>query len=475
MRYVCSVVVLLSILLGTQSQATTLLEKQSYLYVSIDDQGVIVIFRIDNQSGDLIFVKSIPAGGKPGPFIIDQTHKLLYAAISSNKTVRSFRIDENTGDLSLLGSVDISWNPTFISTDRKGRYLLLTFFSDNKTSVFSIAENGAVQSGAIQVLSAERNPHSILIDKSNQFVFVPCRTAEAIQQYRFNEVSGLLSSNVPDKIASPDSTGPRHIASHPFLGMVYVVNEFGRSVTGYKIDAMNGTLTKLQTLTMQPEDPQNLAIVGNQGGADIKITPDGRFLYATNRVPDKIVAYEIDELTGYITFIENYATEKLPRSFDIDPSGKFIYVGGQSSGKIAAYRIDPSNGKLTSIKTYTVGNNPAWVAAVELNSQNTSVVEENINNISLEHSLGQNYPNPFNPQTTIRYKVSIPGNATLKVFDLRGREIATLMDEYKQAGLYRATFNTSESSSSPNMTSGVYFYTLRVGNVIDTKKMILLK
>ena len=83
--------------------------------------------------------------------------------------------------------------------------------------------------------------------------------------------------------------------------------------------------------------------------------------------------------------------------------------------------------------------------------------------------LSQNYPNPFNPTTTINYQISGTGKVVLKVFDILGREVATLVNETKEEGSYKATFNAS------TLSSGVYFYTLKAGNFISTKKMMYLK
>jgi hypothetical protein len=86
-----------------------------------------------------------------------------------------------------------------------------------------------------------------------------------------------------------------------------------------------------------------------------------------------------------------------------------------------------------------------------------------------DYYLSQNYPNPFNPSTIIGYQLPISSNVTLKVYDLLGREVATLVDEYRPAGSYEVEFNASD------LTSGIYFYKLQTDNYIETKKMILLK
>jgi hypothetical protein len=109
------------------------------------------------------------------------------------------------------------------------------------------------------------------------------------------------------------------------------------------------------------------------------------------------------------------------------------------------------------------------------NNYNTTVnVEEEINTIlPTEFALFQNYPNPFNPSTVISYEIPINCNVTLKVYDVLGKEVATLLDEYKPAGSYKIDFNTS--SINHQTASGIYFYQLRSGDFIQTKKMILIK
>lgn len=97
-------------------------------------------------------------------------------------------------------------------------------------------------------------------------------------------------------------------------------------------------------------------------------------------------------------------------------------------------------------------------------------------------SLEQNYPNPFNPSTIIGYQLPVSGSVTLKVYDLLGREVATLVDEYKPAGRYEVEFNIAQVSRL-ELASGVYLYQLKVVNpetssgqgFIQTKKMLFLK
>jgi hypothetical protein len=102
----------------------------------------------------------------------------------------------------------------------------------------------------------------------------------------------------------------------------------------------------------------------------------------------------------------------------------------------------------------------------------TDIDEEFVNNPT-QYKLNQNYPNPFNPSTIINYQLPISGNVTLKVFDVLGREVATLVDEYRNAGRYEVEFNTASSIKNP--ASGIYFYQLKAGDFVETKKMLLIK
>ncbi|MEK6552486.1 MAG: T9SS type A sorting domain-containing protein, partial [Bacteroidota bacterium] len=114
----------------------------------------------------------------------------------------------------------------------------------------------------------------------------------------------------------------------------------------------------------------------------------------------------------------------------------------------------------------TLGQSPLFVETLTVTS-----VEEKSNNIPQEYIMYQNYPNPFNPSTTIRYLLSVSSQVILKIYDLLGSEVATLVNEFQVAGIHNLTFNIHNYS----LPSGVYFYQLSAGGNIQTKKMILIK
>ena len=334
------------------------------VYVSLDAEQSIALYALDADRGDLRFIKTIAVSGQPGSLAVDPSHHYLYAAIRSTTSISSFRIDARTGDLTLINTIRAAGNPVYVGTDKTGKFLLTAYFADSKAAIYSIRADGGLQDSAVQVLATEQNAHAIQTDPSNRFLFIPCRTGETIHQFKFNSVNGTLTPNTPDRTLTPPKTGPRHLAFHPSLDLVYFSNEFSSSVTAYRLNRADGCLSDVQTLSSLPAD-----FAGTNTSADIHVTPDGRFLYASNRGHESIAAFSLDAMTGRMTSIGFFATEKTPRSFSLDPGGRFLYAAGQGSGKIAAYRIGRDRGELTLLATYDAGNNPVWILTVRLSAE----------------------------------------------------------------------------------------------------------
>ena len=126
---------------------------------------------------------------------------------------------------------------------------------------------------------------------------------------------------------------------------------------------------------------------------------------------------------------------------------------------------------LNSIENNSLNIEAQSVAPGPCNSYKAGIGDnlEKLVNIPNEYAIGQNFPNPFNPQTVISYQLPENGHVTLKIYDVLGKEVATLVNEYKEAGYHDVEF------SATNLSSGVYFYKLQAGNFVSTKKMLLAR
>jgi 6-phosphogluconolactonase len=135
--------------------------------------------------------------------------------------------------------------------------------------------------------------------------------------------------------------GPRHFTFHPTNQQVYVLNELGCTITLYNLGD-DGTLSPMETVPTLPEGWD-----GDNTTADIHTSPDGEFVYASNRGHDSLVIYSIDQSTGKMTFVGHESTQgKTPRNFAITPDGKFLVAENQDSDSIVSFKRE-DDGTLT--------------------------------------------------------------------------------------------------------------------------------
>ncbi len=358
---------------------------KTFVYVSNADDAEIAILEMNRGTGDLELIGKTKAGKTVMPMAVSPDRRFLYASIRSVPySVASYTIDSSTGDLSHLSTAPLPDNMAYISTDRTGRFLFSASYAGHKIGVNPIGKSGFVQSDATQVMMTGRNAHAILPDPSNRFVYVPNLGSDQVMQLVFNEKTGTLTPNKPGAVHTKVGAGPRHLDFSPNNRFVYVLNELHGTVNVYAVDNETGLLTEIQSISAVPRDA-NLApgiVRGAIGGpqstpaapsddkakiwaADIHITPDGRFLYATERTTHTLAAFFVDSLAGKLRYIDNFETEKQPRGFNIDPRGDFLIAAGQKSDQLSLYRINRETGELQRLKRYPVGKNPNWIEIVD--------------------------------------------------------------------------------------------------------------
>lgn len=173
---------------------------------------------------------------------------------------------------------------------------------------------------------------------------------------------------------------------------------------------------------------------------------------------------------GVVVYTES--SEQGDESFDISDSDGSYSVENLDVGNYSVYT--DKTGYATSFANNAVidYSKNTFGLQVDLVVDASTITDiKRTSSIPTKFDLMQNYPNPFNPSTVISWQIIEASHVTLKVFDMLGREIATLVDEYKQPGVYNSQFNTQHSQ----LSSGVYYYTLQAGNLLQTKKMMLVK
>lgn len=329
-----------------------------YIYISVNKEKKIMIYRLDPERGELVYIGIQNLAGEPGTLCADPSRKKIYAGLRDLKSVATLTIDEKSGRTTHLKDTPVKDNPVYISTDTKGKFLLFTSNSGSKSAVYPLEQSG-VNKEPLQVLDAMVNPHMIKTDPSGKYVFVTNYRGDIIQQFIF-QANGMLKQNSPGVVKVKQGSGPRHFTFHPSMDIMYVVNELSCTIQSFYFNRGNGTLTgPFQEISTKPAD-----YVTKNTCADIHITPDGKFLFASNRGHDSLAGYSVDNKSGELKLTGYFPTEKEPREFEIDPSGRYIISAGESSGRIALYRIQ-ADGSLSMLKAYETGEWPVWVMALE--------------------------------------------------------------------------------------------------------------
>jgi len=353
---------------------------KTFVYVSCADDAEIAILEMNLENGDLRLIGKAKAGKIVMPMAVSPDRRFLYASIRSLPlSVASYAIDSNKGELIHLSTVPLPDNMAYISTDKTGRFLFAASYTGHKVSVNPIGSRGFVQPDPIQVMMTGRNAHAILSDPSNRFVYVPNLGSDQVMQLIFDEKTGLLTPNKPPAVYTKFGSGPRHLDFSPNNRFVYVLNELSGMVNAYAFDNQTGLLSEIQSISAVPRDsklPPGLPGVGIGPSAasvereeikcaDIHITPDGQFLYASERTTSTLAAFAVDSATGKLRYINSFETEKQPRGFHIDPRGNFLVAAGQKTEHCSVHRINRATGELQRVKRYLLGKNPNWVEIVD--------------------------------------------------------------------------------------------------------------
>ena len=340
---------------AAMSQAST------FVYVSNADSKDISVLLLDPTARDLLLVQTVPVNGQVMPLAVSPDKKYLYAALRSQPySVASFRIDATSGKLSTIGVNPLPDSMAYIATDRTGRHLFAASYGGHKMSAGPIGADGVAQA-ATQVLPTGQNAHAVLVDPSNRHVFVSNLGSDAVMQMRFDASTGTLTPGTPPVFDGRSKAGPRHLVFHPNGRIVYLLNELDAGVDVLAYDPTSGSLSSIQTLSSLPA-----GFTGKPWAADLHLTPDGRFLYTSERTTSTLATFAVDPSSGRLKLLAHTPTEKQPRGFNIDPSGRFLVAVGQLSHAVTLYGIDADTGVLTALKNYSLGKNPNWVEIVSL-------------------------------------------------------------------------------------------------------------
>ncbi|RUR39274.1 lactonase family protein [Vreelandella populi] len=343
----------------TANSGAQMSDKKQTLYVGCALSGELYTINLSVATGELGYCahEQLPGLQKPGgamPLTISRDRNTLYAVSRGEPFfIAAYNIGTQ-GRLQHIGNTPIETNLAYIQTSIDDSYLLSASFIDHHVSTYPVQEDHRISESAKHICDIS-NAHMLSMSPDSTTVLATGLGKDVIYQWQW--LTSQANEKAPPPLQSinqlqlPEGTGPRHIAYHPVHPIAYIIGERNGTINAVRYNASGLTLVQTDYLPDQVDAFQ---------AADIHITPDGRFLYASEKATSTLHLFKVRS-DGIIRFEKLFSTENRPRGFAITPDGNYLVAAGQFSHHISSYRIDAETGYLQFISRLAVGQSPDWV------------------------------------------------------------------------------------------------------------------
>lgn len=320
----------------------------------------IYVYKMDSLSGELKLSYIASAGPNPSYLTFDSSKRFLYVVNELKEyqgaqtgAVSAFLVDQDTGKLKFINRQPThGTDPCQLIVDKTGRFVFVANFMSGSVCVLPIQADGSLgeatdviqHQGSSVDPNRQKGPHAhgVTLDTTGQFAFVPDLGLDKLMIYKFDSVRGKLIPNDDPWVELTPGAGPRQFVFHPNEKHAYLINELDSTVIAFQYDGEQGSLKSIQTISTLPE-----MFDGESTCAELQISPNGKFLYASNRGHNSIAIYTINQINGTLAVVGYESTQgETPRHFIIDPEGEFLLVANQDSDNLITLKIDAASGKL---------------------------------------------------------------------------------------------------------------------------------
>lgn len=323
--------------------------------------GGIYALQMDMESGRLGAPAVAAKATNPSFLALHPNGKFLYAVAEIGQFggkpgggVRGFALGGKPGELAALNEQPTGGAaPCHLAVDASGRNLVVANYSDGNVAVFPLGEDGNLKpmsqlvrhegAGPNKARQEKPHAHGVTFDPTSRYVFVPDLGTDRIMGYSLDSGAGTLTDRPSATGVLAPGAGPRHFAFHPSGVLAYSVNELDSTITAFRWNASEGTLTKLASASTLPP-----GCTSENTTAELAVHPSGRFLYASNRGHDSIAVFALDAATGSAVAVQHEPCGgETPRCFAVDPAGRWLLCANQKSDNLVLFRIDAATGRLT--------------------------------------------------------------------------------------------------------------------------------
>ncbi|MEO6284167.1 MAG: lactonase family protein [Dyadobacter sp.] len=309
----------------------------------------IYVYEFDRSDYSFKELQVITSKTSPSFLEFHPNKKYLYAANEGNNTVSSYAIDQATAKLTALNAQpSLGKGPCHVAVDPKGRFLYVSNYGSGQLGVYLLNPDGTI--GAVaDTIQDKGNPsqkphmHSVIPSADGKFIYASDLGIDKIMVYSVDQKTGQLTPGAVPYAEVKAGDGPRHFAIHPNGNFGYSACELASVVNSFSIVKGSGALVPLERVTMLPGD-----FTGKSYAADIHFSPDGKFLYASNRGHESLAIYGVNAKTGKLTVAGHAETHgKHPRNFLVDQKGEFVIATNRDNDTVVFFKRNSSTGQLT--------------------------------------------------------------------------------------------------------------------------------
>ena len=328
-------------------------------YTGTGSKGIYV-YRFDATTGKATWVSNTDSGSVVNPSFLTPSAngKDVYAvtetAMPNAGSVSAFSFNKMNGKLAFINKQESGGdNPCYVSVTKNQQWVTVGNYSGGSLSAFKVNVNGGLQPYSQNIQQEGTGPnterqekahvHCTLFSPDEKYLFTPDLGTDKVMIYKFNPLAVKPLTNAAQPFAeSEPGHGPRHLTFSPNGKFAYLMEEISGTVVVYNY--ANGKLTRKQQIATHPTD-----YTGAVGGADIHLSPDGKFLYTSNRGDENTIAiFSVNPTTGKLAAKGYISTGgKTPRNFMIDPTGNFLLVANQNSDNIVILKRNKQTGILS--------------------------------------------------------------------------------------------------------------------------------
>lgn len=325
-------------------------------YTTKGSKGIYV-YRFNAATGAAELVSNTDSAANPSYLAIAPNHKYVYAVNETHGqtggNVSAYTFDRNTGKLTFINQQSTGGDdPCYVTVTKNNKWVTVANYSGGSAAAFAANTDGSLQPyselmqdsghGANAQRQEKAHVHSTVFSPNQDYLFTPDLGLDKVMIYKFNPASQkpLTAANPPYASVSAGN-GPRHFTFHPNQKFAYLMQELSGTVGVFRYN--NGKLTLIEYVPTHPAGYK-----GDIGSADIHISPDGKFLYASNRGDENtITIFSINPQTGKLK-LKGYQSVmgKTPRNFIIDPTGNYLLVANQNTDNIVIFKRNKETGML---------------------------------------------------------------------------------------------------------------------------------